>query len=235
MNEFDIYADDYESALDRGISLSGESAGYFAKARIGVLARSLKERQFSPDRVLDFGCGTGIAIPNLIEELNAKTVIGVDVSERSLDTARDVCQDKRVSFQLVEEPIPNGTIDLAYCNGVFHHIPLSQRKPAIQSIADALSVGGILSLWENNPWSPAARLVMHRIPFDREAIMVWPSEARSLAESVGLRVISINYYFIFPNIMRFFRQFERFLVRIPLGAQYQMLAVKTESASFPLI
>jgi hypothetical protein len=81
-------------------------------------------------------------------------------------------------------------------------------------------------MWENNPWSPAARFVMSRIPFDRDAVMVWPGEARRLASLAGLSVVRTDYAFVFPNVLRFLRRIEPSLSGFPLGAQYQVLSQK---------
>ena len=84
-------------------------------------------------------------------------------------------------------------------------------------------------MWENNPWSPAARYVMYRIPFDRDAIMVWPSEARRLAQCAGLSVARTDYAFVFPRSLRFMRVLEPTVRRLPLGAQYQVLSLKSNA------
>ncbi len=118
---------------------------------------------------------------------------------------------------------PDGGIDLAYCNGVFHHIPLDQHAPAMKHIFDALRPGGILALCENNPWSPAARYVMSRIPFDRDAIMVWPRQARRLAREAGFSVLRTDFLFIFPRLLRWVRPAERLAVKLPLGTQYMVM------------
>jgi hypothetical protein len=81
-------------------------------------------------------------------------------------------------------------------------------------------------MWENNPWSPGARLVMSRIPFDRDAIMVWPVQARRLVREAGLSVLGTDFAFVFPRSLRFLRSTESSLRRLPLGAQYQVLSIK---------
>ena len=43
----------------------------------------------------------------------------------------------------------------------------------------ALLTGGVLALFENNPWNPGTRLVMKRIPFDRNAQTISPRAGRA--------------------------------------------------------
>jgi len=45
-------------------------------------------------------------------------------------------------------------MDLAYCNGVFHHIAPDARPEALAMIRDALKPGGLFAFWENNAWNP---------------------------------------------------------------------------------
>jgi SAM-dependent methyltransferase len=182
---------------------------------------------FVANSVLDYGCGTGTATPYLIDILGAKKVTGVDLSEKSLNVARQDNARLPAEFALTTDYTPHGTIDLAFCNGVFHHIPLDQRHDCATYIANCLRPGGIFAMWENNPWSPGARLVMSRIPFDRDAIMVWPRQARSLLRGARFEVLRTDFAFIFPRSLRFLRGAESSLRRFPLGAQFQVLSRKS--------
>src|SRR5688500_16828956 len=86
--EFDAYSETYEEALQRGLSVSGENAAYFARGRVSWLARCLSALHHRPESVLDFGCGTGTTTPQLLELLDAEQVVGVDVSAGALAVAR---------------------------------------------------------------------------------------------------------------------------------------------------
>jgi len=221
--QFNRYAEDYDSALSRGISVSGEDKNYFAQGRAAWLGRCLRSRGVELGAVLDFGCGTGSATPYLLE-LGARRVKGVDVSERSLEVARREHGAEHVRFETLADYQPAGEMDLVFCNGVFHHIPLEQRAGALEVIDRSLRPGGYFALWENHPWNPGTRWVMSRIPFDRDAIVVSPPEARRLVSSVGLEVVRTDFLFIFPRVLKWLRGLEPALSRWPLGAQYQVLA-----------
>jgi SAM-dependent methyltransferase len=226
MSQFDAFASEYDEALSRGVAVSGEDKTFFAEQRVVWLMRCLKKLGVAPSAVLDYGCGTGTATPYLIEILGAKNIVGVDLSAKSLDIARRQHTGLPAEYALTGDYTPNGSIDLAFCNGVFHHIPLKERSTCAKYIANCLRPGGIFAMWENNPWSPGARLVMSRIPFDRDAVMVWPSQARRLVEQAGLSVVSTNFAFVFPRSLRFMRPIEPSLRGVPFGAQYQVLSMK---------
>jgi SAM-dependent methyltransferase len=223
---FDAHTDSYDADLTRGLEVSGEGKEYFAEGRVRWFAKRLAERAAPAKRVLDFGCGTGDTAPLFRSILGAEEIIGVDESERSLAVAR-ASYGAHARFHSAAELGPGADVDVAYCNGLFHHVPPPERAGVMATIAGALRRGGYFALWENNPWNPGARYVMWRIPFDRDAIMLAASEARSLGVGAGLEIVATDYLFFFPRALRPLRFLEPKLVRWPVGAQYQVLLRKT--------
>lgn len=221
---FDHYAEDYDESLGKGLAVSGEDKHYFAKGRIEWLANRLANLHETPKSVLDFGCGTGTAIPYLLEILGAERAVGVDPSSKSLDVAARLYGSERVAFMPPENH--TGPVDLAFCNGVFHHLSPLERPSAVQYVSRSLKPGGLFSFWENNPWNPGTRYVMNRCPFDRDAVTLTPPEARHLVRASGFEVLSTDFLFIFPRALRWFRGLEPPLSRMPFGAQYQILCRK---------
>jgi len=224
--DFDRYAAEYDAALARGLSVSGEDKEYFAKGRVQWLTGCLQRLNMRTSTVMDFGCGTGSATPFLLDIEGVGSLVGVDISARSLEHARREHVGAAARYLLFSEYEPDGTLDLAFCNGVFHHIPPTDRASAVRYIHRALRPGGVLALWENNPWNPATRYVMSRIPFDRDAITLAPSEARELVRANGFEIVSIDFQFIFPHVLRWLRGLEPLVANLPLGAQYQVLCRK---------
>jgi SAM-dependent methyltransferase len=235
---FDAYADDYEDALAQGLRASGETRDHFARGRLAFLARCLAETGRSARRVMDFGCGTGTSVPLIRELLSPAAIVGVDTSPRSIErAAREQAAREQaarehaareqagadVSFAITDRYTPAADLDVAYTNGVFHHIPVADRPSAIGFLRRALRPGGVLALWENNPWSLGARYVMSRIPFDRDAVMLSARQARALARAAGFRVLRTDFLFVFPRALRALRPLEDRLRPVPVGAQYQVL------------
>ena len=223
---FDQYAAAYERALSTAIAPSGEGREYFAEGRVAWLERCLHEWKQTAGEVLDFGCGDGATTPLLVRALNAKSAVGVDVSFNSLEIARKRYASERIRYEPIGEFQPVGQMDLAYCNGVFHHIAPAKRAEALTLVHRALRAGGLFSFWENNPWSLATRYVMSRCAFDRDAILLFPREARALLSGGGFEVLRTDFRFIFPRAFRGLRKIEDFGCRAPLGAQYQVLGRK---------
>jgi trans-aconitate methyltransferase len=224
---FDRYAGRYDAALNEGLSLSGESKEYFAQARVRWLASRLRDRGVAPpQQVLDFGCGTGDTCPELLHQLTARLVIGVDPSLESIATARKTHPDPRLRYEETSVLQPSGQFQLVYCNGVFHHIERDQRADALSYLHRSLSAGGYFGFWENNPWNPGTRLVMRRIPFDRDAQLLSAPAARTLLARAGFEILSTDFLFFFPRVLAALRPLEAALRRVPAGGQYMVLSRK---------
>src|SRR5712692_156745 len=148
--QFDHYAAHYDEALAAGLSVSGEDKTYFARGRVAWLARRLTELDFVPATLIEFGCGTGSNAPFLAEITGVKSIVGLDISEASLELAkRRSTPYRNIHFLNFKEHNPDGKADAVFCNGVFHHIPLRERGPALQYILRSLRPGGLFAIWEN--------------------------------------------------------------------------------------
>jgi SAM-dependent methyltransferase len=224
--EFDRYAGEYDAALARGISVSGENKDFFAKGRVEWAARCLAQLDNHPRRVLDYGCGTGSATPYLTASFDISTLAGVDLSAESIEIARRIHGSEKTKFLRLDEYRPAGEMDLAFCNGVFHHIPPAERAQAVDVILRSLRPGGLFAFWENNPWNPGTRYVMSRIPFDRDAVTLSAVEAGEMLRAGGFEILRTDFLFVFPRPLGWFRRFEPMLSRLPFGAQYQILCRK---------
>ena len=222
---FDEYAIDYDNVLEKGISVSGEDRAFFARERVRWLKKCLDNYGAEPRLVLDFGCGTGIAAPFFLDLIGSQ-LIGVDTSEKSLECAGRVNNPERTQFLLATDYRPSGAVDLAFCTGVFHHTPPEERGASLRYILDSLQPGGFFAFWENNPWNPGTKIVMSRIPFDRDAITLSCLEARQMLKNAGFQILRTDFLFIFPHFLRWLRPLETLVSRIPFGAQYQILCRK---------
>ena len=223
---FDRYATEYDAALSRGISLSGEDKNFFARRRVEWLRDCLRSSIVPPRQVMDFGCGTGSNVPWLLGLLGAERIVGIDDSPKMLEIARQTQASAHAEFFSIDACPARRQFDLVFCNGVFHHIAPSQRCRAIDYVFHSLHAGGLFAFWENSPWNPGTRWVMSRIPFDRDAILLSPHEARRLLRAGGFEILRTDFLFIFPKLLSWFRPVEPYCARLPFGAQYQVLCRK---------
>jgi SAM-dependent methyltransferase len=152
--------------------------------------------------------------------------VGVDVSSSEIEVARRRHASPEVEFQILAAASPKAEFDLAYCNGVFHHISPAERFGALAWIHRALRPGGWFAFWENNPWNPGTRYVMSRIPFDRDARTLNVLAAKRLLASAGFMVAGVSFLFLFPRALAFLRGLEPWVSWAPLGGQYLVLCRK---------
>ena len=226
--EFDRFATGYDEDLAKSLAVTGESREFYAQARIDWTAERVAELGCQPRDILDYGCGDGANSPMLRVRFKADHVLGVDVSTASIAVARQAAYGAGTSFLSTSEWRPGGAVDLAFSNGVFHHIPPAEREPCLGAIRQALRRGGLLALWENNPWNPGTHYVMAKCAFDENAIKISPRAARKLLVKSGFKILQTDSLFYFPRPLRGLRVAERWLSWLPLGGQYLVLCQNPE-------
>lgn len=224
--EFDKIAREYETLFKPWLKIAGAPREYFARSRVNWLSSLLREQEFVPRRVLDFGCGTGMSLSLLADILEAEEVTGLDTSEESLAVAREAVGSRPVRLATPASYLPQEDLDLVFCNGVFHHIPVAEQPAAMNYVYRCLRPGGMFAMWENNPWNPVQAFAMKRSEIDENAVPLPPPESHRLVQTQPFRVIQTDYLFFFPGYLGWLQPLEKWLTRMPLGAQYQILARK---------
>lgn len=225
--EFDAFADGYDEALNRGLKFSGEAKEFFAEGRVRWLRHRLAGQGHEAKAVLDFGCGTGTACSCLCKGLGVERYFGFDPSAESVREA--AAAHPGAVFTAHAGEVPEAAFDLAFTNGVFHHIPPQQRAAALAQVWRALRPGGWFAFFENNRWHPGVHFMMSRVPFDRDAQMLFPFQARALLRRAGFEIVLGDSLFVFPGALGFLRPLEPLLCKLPLGGQYLVLARKPAS------
>jgi SAM-dependent methyltransferase len=224
--EFDKFARDYEALFKPWLKIAGASREHFARSRMNWLSYLLHKQEIAARRVMDFGCGTGMSLSLLADILAAEQVIGLDTSEESLAVARESVGSRSVHLATPARYLPQEDLDLVFCNGVFHHITVAERPGAVDYVYRCLRPGGVFALWENNPWNPIQSFAMKRSEIDKNAIPLPPPESRRLVRLERFRVIRTDYMFFFPGYFSWLHPLEKWLIKVPFGAQYQVLALK---------
>ena len=221
--EFDRFARSYDQDLAKSLAATGETREYFAQKRIDWTAHCVARLGVSVGRILDYGCGDGANAPLLAARFQAEHVQGVDVSSESIAIARQSYNREDLKFLCTKEWNPDASIDLAFTNGVFHHIPPPERPACLQAIRAALKPGGLFAFWENNPWNPGTQYVMSRCTFDENAIKINPRKAKKMLASAGFRILRTDSLFYFPRQLSLLRRAESWLRALPFGGQYLVL------------
>jgi SAM-dependent methyltransferase len=116
------------------------------------------------DQVLDIGCGTGLTTREAARAAAPGLVVGVDVSERMLERARQLTESRRlynVRYELADAQMCRfdpGGFDVAISR--FGTMFFADPAAAFANIAAALAPGGrlVLLVWQrrnDNEWSCA--------------------------------------------------------------------------------
>jgi ubiquinone/menaquinone biosynthesis C-methylase UbiE len=131
-------------------------------------------------RVLEIGCGRGIALPVLARHLAPARLVGLDVDPTLLDEAGRRLSSSATRAELVlgdvrRLPFPDGDFDLIIDFGTCFHIDRADK--ALREVSRALVPGGIFatetklnqlfshplrSLGRFLPWSAASALAHRR-------------------------------------------------------------------------
>src|SRR5689334_22953000 len=109
------------------------------RKRVDFIARVLKDNLPPQARILDVGCGNGV-ISRHLGKLGFN-VLGIDVSEKTIETARSLTQISNVQFQKksAEELVANGEkYEAVICSEVLEHLhdPGSLLTVLYQILAD---------------------------------------------------------------------------------------------------
>jgi len=225
---FDQHAHSYDDDLRRGLSLSGEPKEFFARGRLEAAREFFDRTGLRPSRVLEFGCGIGTNLGIIRELWPQSDIVGLDSSPASLDIARRQHGAAGIRLMTPDRYRQEGAsrVDWVFCNGVLHHVPREDHRAVLRAIEELLERRGVLTLFENNPFNPGTRLVMRRIPFDRDARTINPYRLAAMLRSAGFEDVSLQFLFIFPRWLSVLRPIEPRLRRVPLGAQYALFAFR---------
>lgn len=125
---------------------------------------------FKPNRVLDYGCGTGRLLIPLARV--AQHAVGIDISPSMLEETKRNCERFGVhnsELLLADERLTHleGTFDLVHSTIVFQHIPQNRVVQIVRTLLHHVAPGGFGSL-HFLIWSPnslrVARFLKRSLP-----------------------------------------------------------------------
>jgi len=219
--EFDRYAEAYERQHAENIAISGEGPDYFARYKVTDTKAKCDEIGLEASRILDFGAGIGNSISYFQEYFSESRIVAADVSKKSLEILerRHTNSIERLVITECLE-LPNNSIDLAFTACVFHHIPANEHLYWLREIRRVLKPGGLFALFEHNPYNPLTVRAVNTCPFDENAVLIKAKAMKLRLKNAGWDHVDIRFRIFFPNFVRFLRPLERFMTKIPFGAQY---------------
>jgi ubiquinone/menaquinone biosynthesis C-methylase UbiE len=221
--EFDKVADEYALLHSRNIAMSGESPEFFARYKVQDMADAAEREGIKVNHILDFGSGIGNSLPYFAEFFPDAALTCADVSVRSLEISRSRFAHIPVRYGEITGhrlPFDDESFDLSFSACVFHHIPDVQHQAWLAELKRVTRKNGMLVVFEHNPLNPLTVLAVRDCPFDENAVLIRASELTRRMESAGWQQAAAVYRMFFPRPLAFARPLERFLRKLPLGAQY---------------
>lgn len=226
---FNDYVDDYSRQIERAIPCLGARHSSFLAEKATALLK-LATGHFPAVHslsVLDVGCGIGLMERALAGKF--RRLAGVDVAAEAVEQARHAQIDAEF-FHSDGHPLPfeDGEFNIAFACCVFHHVPLADRPGLVREMFRVIAPGGLVVIFEHNPWNPLTRLIVARCEFDRDAILLSSAESADLLRAAGLQQLRKQQLLYFPWRNRFWRAVESLLGWAPLGAQYFVSGVRSD-------
>jgi SAM-dependent methyltransferase len=225
--EFDQFADEYYALHADNIKLSGEDPEYFARYKIEEVRRRWDAASRpEPAAVLDFGSGIGNSIPHLARFFPSATLVGLDVSQKSLDLAehRFPGMARYLRYDGTKAPFEDHSFDLIFSACVFHHIDAAEHRAIFTELRRLLRPEGAMVIFEHNPLNPGTRHIVATCPFDENAVLVPAPKLKRSQIDAGFTQVEVAFTAFFPGPLRFLRPLEPRLAACPIGAQYYTLA-----------
>lgn len=228
--EFDEYKITYSKDINEAISFIGQGQDFFTKVKadylLDIIDNIQKEERFF--QVLDVGCGHGLIHPYLKSRNTPITLHGVDVAGEVIDIARTNNND--VMYEIYDGnilPYKDNEFDLVFAICVVHHVPPSERENFFCELKRVLKPGGILVIFEHNPLNPITLKVVNSCEMDRDAVLVRQCSLKKLLLRCGYKSSFGKFILFTPFSSYFFRLLDKLLARIPFGAQYYVVAIKS--------
>jgi SAM-dependent methyltransferase len=225
--DFDEFAADYSQQVDQAVAFSGQTQAFFLDAKARQIEEAIGGRYGGALAMgaLEVGCGTGLMQRRLRARI--PRLWGIDTSLASLAQAGHAGnRAKLVAADGQRVPFADGSFDLVFAVCVLHHVLPGGRDALVGEMARLTRPGGLVAIWEHNPWNPLTRRVVARCPFDRDAELLSLPATKRLLRRAGLSRVRSRFLLFFPWRGRVWQRVDRLLAPVPLGAQFAAFGTK---------
>jgi SAM-dependent methyltransferase len=233
---FDAFAGVYADTVNSSVAFGGQTVEFFARLKVEALLRTAGRlgRPVQEVRVLDVGCGTGIADSLLLSRV--ASVDGVDVSPEMVVQA--AARNPTAAYQVydgVRLPFADGSFHLVFAACVLHHVPPVQWDGFIAELWRVTAASGAAVVIEHNPFNPLTRKAVRACPFDEDAVLARPVRVREAFQRAGAVQPERKFVTFFPFDQPALARAERALCWLPAGAQYTVTAFRPSSGLKPVL
>lgn len=233
-NNYDLNAEIYAKLPLEGAG----TTGYLAfRDVLKLLCKYIKMPELLSLNTLDYGCGVGRSSRFLKTCLGFKQVLGVDVSAKMIEIARQI--DPHGDYQLIESaqiPLAENTMDFVFSSFVVVEVATQEEIAAIfREIQRVLKVGGIFMLitTSENFFNPEYHWLSYKFHHPKQHNLKSGSLAQF--EVVSYNLTLKDYYWTKEDIMNIAQSAALTLVEShqPLGCSQDGISWKSETLASP--
>ena len=223
--DFDDHAQSYAEDVNGSVAFTGKDVDFFARHKAQNLIDLTRRHLGDPGRqaALDVGCGIGVTDAHLASSFGR--LHGIDVADDAVAEAAD--RNPTVSYSSYGGgvlPFEDASFDLAFSVCVLHHVERRDRAAFTAEMARVVRPGGIVAVFEHNPFNPLTRVAVSRCEFDEGVELLRRADAARLLTDSGLEPVESRYILFLPMDAKWTFTLERAFGWLPLGAQHYVVA-----------
>lgn len=225
--DFESYKDTYRQKIQESIKFAGQDLDFFTEVKVRNLMGLTRRHLGKPEglTILDVGCGVGITDFHLTGHY--KKLHGIDLGKGIIRKAAALNpKASYLSYAGKKLPYRTGSMDVTFAICVMHHVPRDQIASFAHEMVRVTKKGGLIAVFEHNPWNPLTLRAVSTCDLDEDAILLRRTQVAHLLEGAGAAVVEKEYILFTPFRGAFFELLDRWLGFVPLGAQYFVAARK---------
>lgn len=217
--DFNEKKETYRQIVENSVAFAGQDLDFYTRVKADAIGRVLSQHGFNQPKLLDVGCGHGFIHP-LLTGLGCK-VVGVETASEVLPLAKHANPDiEYIAYDGRTLPFAARSFDIVLAICVMHHVPPRQWQEFLREACRVLRPGGRVIIFEHNPLNPLTRLVVSRNVIDADATLLHHRDLAAMLKSSGFDQVQSRFILFTPFSQPIVRRAERFLEKVPLGAQY---------------
>lgn len=125
---------------------------YVLELAVADLRRLGGEGVAGAEKMLDVGCGQGVALPLLMQHFQPRSLLGIDIDAAQVEKARQTAahcggQVSVLQSSVTRLDLPDNSVDLIFCHQLIHHV--AHQEAALRELYRVLAPGGALLLSES--------------------------------------------------------------------------------------
>jgi SAM-dependent methyltransferase len=224
---FSDYVETYQNEVQQSIDFVGQDLDFYIELKANLIIK-IAGKYFGNAKeinILDIGSGIGLTDHHLSRFF--KNLHGIDVEEDVVKKAKSY--NPGVKYRIYDGlnlPFDNDSLDMVFTINVMHHVPPGKWENFVKEMHRVVKPGGVSAVFEHNPLNPLTRLAVNRCEFDRDAVLIHKNKLKKIFISSGFKISRCAYIIFLPFRGEIFRNSEKLIAWLPLGAQYFLTGKK---------